>query len=71
MQKVTGGFVGISCIVYIVQFKVHPGAIVTNDHLVLDTIVSQVVKSFPEVADLVQFIVGILHESNLDFLVGG
>ena len=60
-----GGFVRVSCIVYIVKFKVDPGVIITNDHLVLDTIVSQVIESFPEVADLVRLIVGVVHKSNL------
>ena len=37
-----------------ILFKVHRGVIINNFHLVLDTIVSHVVKSFPaEVVDIV------------------
>ena len=71
MQKVTGGFVRVSCIIYIINLKVHRGVEITNYYFALDTIVSHVVKSFPEVADLVRLVIRVVDKSNLNFLIGG
>ena len=45
--------------------------IVSYDQLVLAPILSQMIESFAEIADLVSFVVLVVHKCNLKFLVGG
>jgi len=57
--------------VYIIKLRVEASIIVSNDQLVLAPVARQLIKSFAEVAYLVGFIIGIVHESNIKFLVAG
>ena len=52
-------------IVYIFEFSVETGIIISYDHLVFTSIFSQMIESFTEVAYLVGFIVWVIYKCNL------
>ena len=58
-------------VVYVVKLRVETGIIVSDDKLVFTPVTSQLIKSFAEVAYLVGFIVGVVHENNVKCLVLG
>ena len=57
-------------VVCIVKLSVEASIIVSNNHLAITSILSQMIESFAEVAHLVAFIIMVADKGNLLFLVG-